>query len=72
VHVKPKKRMDEQAFQRFQECGCKVWYVDAIELEGGIKDLIARERGSAEFEELVRQEILQRDEFRKQARSSPW
>ena len=32
------------------ECGCKVWYVDAEELENGIKDLIAAERGSAEFE----------------------
>ena len=67
VHAKPKKRMDEQAFARFEKCGCKVWYVDALELEDGIKDLIARERGSVEFEELVRQEILERDAFRKQA-----
>jgi hypothetical protein len=67
VHTKPKKRMDPEAHQRFIECGCKVWYVDAEELENGIKDLIAAERGSAEFEDLVRQAILERDEFRKQA-----
>jgi DNA invertase Pin-like site-specific DNA recombinase len=67
VHTKPKKRMDPEAHQRFLECGCKVWYVDAEELENGIKDLIAAERGSVEFEDLVRQAILERDEFRKQA-----
>lgn len=67
VHTKPKKRMDEEAFQRFQECGCKVWYVDAEELETGIKDLIIEQRGSKEFEDLVREEILKRDEFRKRA-----
>lgn len=49
------------------ECGCKVWYVDADELENGIKDLIVDERGSVEFEDLVRPAILERDEFRKQA-----
>lgn len=67
VHAKPKKRMDEDAFTRFNECGCKVWCVDAIALEDGIKDLIARERGSAEFEEMVQRAILERDEFRKRA-----
>jgi DNA invertase Pin-like site-specific DNA recombinase/predicted component of type VI protein secretion system len=67
THTKPKKRMGGEAFDRFAECGCKVWCVDAVELEDGIKDLIARERGSADFEELVRREILQRDEFRQRA-----
>jgi hypothetical protein len=59
--------MDEEAFRRFQECGCKVWYVDAEDLETGIKDLIAQERASPEFETLVRAEILERDRSRKDA-----
>lgn len=32
-------------------------YVDAEELEDGIKDLISRERGSKQFEDLVRESL---------------
>ena len=64
VHTKPKKRQAPDASLRFQACGCKTWNVDAADLEDQIKDLIARERSSPEFEAEVRELILERDEFR--------
>jgi DNA invertase Pin-like site-specific DNA recombinase len=67
VHTKAKRRIDEEALKRFKECNCSVWYVGADVLETGIKDLIIRERGSKEFEDLVRDAVLERDEFRKEA-----
>ena len=67
VHKNPRKRADPELFRRFTECECKVWYLDAEELETGIKNLIIKERGSTEFEDMVRREIQDRDERRKQA-----
>lgn len=67
VHMNPQKRFEPELQRRFRECKCKVWYLDAEELETGIKDLIIKERGSREFEDMVRREIQDRDERRKQA-----
>ena len=59
--------MDEEGHPRFVEQRCKVWYVDAEELETKIKDLIVSQRSSEEFESLVRELILERDNFRERA-----
>ena len=66
-HAVPKERMHLEAFQRHQDAKCKAWYVNADELEGKIKDLIVRERASAQFEDEVRELILQRDTYRQSA-----
>jgi hypothetical protein len=67
THANPKLRMNEVRYRRFKDAGCKVWYVDAEELEQKIKELIATQRSSKEFEDVVRALILERDEFRKSA-----
>lgn len=67
VHTKPKSRMDEEGRARFDAAECKVWYVDAEEIEDGIKDLIMAQRSSREFEEELRTVILERDTFRRSA-----
>ena len=64
VHAKPKARMDAAARQRFDDMGCKTWYVDAAELEEKIKRLIVDQRSSVEFESELRNVILERDSFR--------
>lgn len=66
-HTKPKARMAPQAAQRFADHDCKVWAVDAEELENKIRALIVAQRTSIDFEEEVRALILERDEFRKAA-----
>ncbi len=67
VHAKPKARMDEEGRKRFDEAGCKVWYVDAEEIEVKVKDLIVRQRSSKTFEDEMRSLILERDTFRQAA-----
>ena len=67
AHAKPKARMDEEGFRRFTEAGCKAWYLDAQELEEKIKDEIVSQRSSEEYEETMRQLILERDKFHKSA-----
>jgi hypothetical protein len=67
AHAKPKARADEDGRRKFDEAGCKRWYVDAEELETKIKDLIVQQRSSKAFEEEVRELILQRDNHRKAA-----
>ncbi|AHG89847.1 Recombinase [Gemmatirosa kalamazoonensis] len=67
AHAQPKARANETAYQRRKEAGCKVWNVDALELEEKIKDLIVSERTSVEFQDDVRALLLERDEFRKSA-----
>lgn len=61
AHGRPKARMDPDGAKRFDEAGCKIWYVDANELETKIKELIATERSSSDFEAEVRGMILHRD-----------
>lgn len=67
VHPKPTKRRDPEGFRRFHEHGCKAYYVLADELESAIKDLIVTERASEDFELEIRELILERDEFRRDA-----
>jgi DNA invertase Pin-like site-specific DNA recombinase len=67
VHTKPKERMNAEAYLRFNEQGCRVWYVDAEELETKIKDLIIAERTGEDFVAEVRSLIQERDVFRKAA-----
>lgn len=67
IHPKPKKRQDPELYRLFEERGCLVYTVIADELESAIKDLIVKERASPEFEREVRDLILERDEFRKDA-----
>ena len=55
--------MDEEGHRRRKEQGCKVWYVDAEELESKIKDLIIQERTSDDFVREVRALIEERDTF---------
>lgn len=43
------------------------YFVDAEELETKLKDLIVQQRSGAEFETLVREMLLERDDFRKRA-----
>ncbi|HEU4629136.1 MAG TPA: recombinase family protein [Gemmatimonadaceae bacterium] len=64
VHAQPKERMDEEAHRRFKAQGCRVWYVDAEELENKIKDVITAERTSEEFVAEIRALIQERDVFR--------
>jgi hypothetical protein len=58
------ERMDPESHKRFVERDCKVWYVNAEELENGIKDLITLEYSSVELENLRCQAIPERNEFR--------
>ena len=67
AHAKPKARMDAEGRARFDAAGCKVWYVDADEIEDGIKNLIIAQRSSKEFEDELRSVILERDTFRRTA-----
>lgn len=67
THAKPRARMHPEAHARFVEQGCRAWHIDAEEIETKIKNLIVQQRSSEEFEEIVRELILERDDFRKQA-----
>jgi hypothetical protein len=67
AHAKPTARADQEGRARFDREGCKVWYVDAEELETKIKDLIVQQRSSKEFENEVKELILQRDQHREAA-----
>ncbi|MCX5762896.1 MAG: recombinase family protein, partial [Gemmatimonadetes bacterium] len=67
AHAKPKARMDAEGRARFDAAGCKVWYVNADEIEDGIKNLIIAQRSSKEFEDELRSVILERDSFRRTA-----
>lgn len=67
MHTKPKAKFDAEGRSRFDGAGCKVWYVDADEMEDGIKNLIMAQRGSWEFADKVRSVILERDTFRRSA-----
>src|SRR5688572_2616818 len=67
AHAQPKARANAAAYERRTKAGCKVWNVDALELEEKIKDVIVTERTSAEFVEEVRELLLERTEFRKSA-----
>ncbi|HYD52107.1 MAG TPA: recombinase family protein [Gemmatimonadaceae bacterium] len=66
-HTKPVEHLHPEAAKRFHEKGCKVWNVDAEELERKIRDLIVAERTSGEFEADIRELILERNQFRKGA-----
>lgn len=59
--------MHEEAYNEFVAHGCKVWYVDAEEIETKIKDLIVSQRANPHFEDLVRELILERDAFHERA-----
>lgn len=59
--------MEAEGRSRFDGAGCKVWYVDAEEIEDGIKNLIMAQRSSREFEDEMRSVILERDTFRRSA-----
>ncbi len=63
-HANPKARLHEDAHRAFQNAGCKVWDLDAVEIETAIKDLISRERASSAFADEVRDLILKRDKAR--------
>lgn len=65
-HTKP-ARSAPAAADRFAAGNCKVWSLDAEELETKIRDLIVAQRTTAEFEDEVRSLILERDELRKTA-----
>lgn len=66
-HTKPISRMNPDLAERFECKGCKVWTVSAEEIESKIRDLIAAQRTSPEFEEEIKRLILERDNFRKTA-----
>lgn len=70
AHSKPKNRRGERSHERFKDAGCKVWYVDAAEIETKIKDLIVRERSSEAFEDQVRQFLLEKDSFAQSSSNS--
>jgi predicted nucleic acid-binding protein len=70
AHSKPKNRRGERSHERFKHAGCKVWYVDAEEIETKIKDLIVRERSSEAFEDQVRQFLLEKDSFAQSSSNS--
>ena len=70
VHAQPKARMDPEGYARFVENGCKVWSVDAEELETKVKDLILSERTTEDFVDEVRGLVLERDEFRQTAQEA--
>ena len=53
AHGNPKERLFNELHQRRVAAGCKIWYVDAVALEDGIKDLIIAQRGSGEFKQAV-------------------
>lgn len=62
---------DEQgAVRRLPGEQLQAWYVDVGELESKIKALVVKERSSQEFELIVRDLILERDDFRKKAEES--
>ena len=61
AHARPKTRHGDDAYERFRAAGCKVWYVDAREIETKVKDLIVAQRASREFEVEV-QELLQKEQ----------
>ncbi len=63
-HANPKARLQEDAHREFHGAGCKVWDLDAVEIETAIKELITRERASSEFADEVRDLILKRDKAR--------
>jgi len=63
AHAKPKNRTGESSYERFREAGCKVWYVDAREIETKVKDLILCERSTDEFEDEVRRFLVERHKF---------
>jgi DNA invertase Pin-like site-specific DNA recombinase len=67
THANPKERAHPDAFERMHTANCRVWSIDAEELEDKTKELIVRERASEEFATYVRQVLLDRDERRKDA-----
>jgi hypothetical protein len=64
AHAQPRARANAIGYQRRKDEGCKVWNVDALELEEKIKDLIVAERTTVEFQDEVRALLLERDKFR--------
>ena len=70
AHAKPKNRAGEGSYEKFIEAGCKVWYVDAREIETKVKDLILRERSTAEFEDEVRRFLVERQKFSQSSANS--
>lgn len=67
THAGPKERMDEAAYARMVQAGCKAWHVDAEELEDKIKDVVLAARTSSAFVGEVRALLQQRDVFRRSA-----
>lgn len=67
THLNPKERAHPDQYARKAAAGCLVFNVSADELETKIKDLIVRERSSAEFENDVREILSQRDTARAHA-----
>ena len=63
AHAKPKNRTGESPYERFIEAGCKVWYVDAREIETKVKDLVLRERSTDAFEDEVRRFLVEWQKF---------
>lgn len=60
-HANPKERAHADAYAAFHSAGCKVWDLDADEIETSIKELITRERASVAFADEVRELITKRD-----------
>jgi hypothetical protein len=70
AHSKPKERMHPEQYSRTIDAGCKVWTLDAEEIESGVKNLIVKQRSSDEFKADVKALILERDNFRENAREA--
>ena len=60
VHAKPKTRMDQEGRRRYDEQRCKVWCIDAKELETKIVEVILAERSTCEFEAEVKERVRDR------------
>ncbi len=66
-HPTPKARFDPRGHAAFEAAGCLEYHVEADEPENGIKDLIVEQRCSPDYEQAVKELVLERDEARKQA-----
>jgi len=67
VHGKPGKGGDPEVYEAYRANGCRAWSIVADEVEGAIKDLILRERGSEDYESEVQRLLSQKEEFRRGA-----
>jgi hypothetical protein len=67
AHSKPKERRHPEQYSRTIDAGCKVWTLDAEEIESGVKNLIVKQRSSKKFKADVKALILERDNFRENA-----